>query len=140
MNTKKIQDQQAAEQEEAAKKQKGGQLTMQASIERMQGYSSKLIKSLLNGNLLVTITISETSLRQAATDIALVNMLMQDLQPASIVVDKGFNEFIKVIDPKYIPPTHQTIMQVKLPKLYESKYHELKEELKNAKFCLITTD
>lgn len=116
---------------------------MQASIERMQGYSSKLIKSLLNGNarnLLVTITISETSLCQAATDIALVNMLTQDLQPASIVVDKGFNEFIKVIDPKYIPPTHQTIMQVKLPKLCESKYHELKEELKNAKFCLITTN
>ena len=69
-----------------------------------------------------------------------MKMITMDLQPASIVEDDGFKEFLKVIDPKYAPPSRRTIMRDHLPKLYESKSRELRKELDKIKFCSITTD
>lgn len=64
-------------------------------------------------------------------------MMVCDLQPASIVDDRGFREFI---DPKYTPPSRRTIMQDHLPKMYLSKRAELEEQLKSIEYCSITTD
>ena len=36
-------------------------------------------------------------------------MLALYMQIGSIVEDKGFQDFLKVIDPKYVPPSHRTI-------------------------------
>lgn len=82
----------------------------------------------------------EDSLCRVAIDKALVQMITLDLQPASIVEDRGFIEFMKVVDSKYEPPSRRTIMRSHLPKLYQSKCCELKEELAKVRSCCITTD
>ena len=73
-------------------------------------------------------------------DKALVNMIVTDLQPVSIVEDKGFKEFVQVIDQKYTPPSRRTIMRELLPSMYLSKRAELEEQLKTIEHCSITTD
>ena len=67
-------------------------------------------------------------------------MMTLDLQPSSMVEDRGILEFMKVVDPKYEPPSRMTIMRDHLPQLYKSKCIALKKELTNIKSCSITTD
>ena len=43
-------------------------------------------------------------------DEALVNMVVNDSQPFSIVEDVGFKELIHALDPTYILPTRQVCM------------------------------
>ena len=63
----------------------------------------------------------ENSLRRALIDKALIDMIVVDLLPVSIVEDRGFRQFLKVIDPKYNPPSRRTIMRESVPALYQSK-------------------
>lgn len=77
---------------------------------------------------------------QQSIDSCLVAMLAIDLQPASIVEDRGFQLFLKVIDPKYIPPSRQTIMRDRLPKLYEDTKAKLMAEISLIQWCSLTTD
>ena len=69
-----------------------------------------------------------------------MKMLATDLQPSSIVDDKGFRASLKVIDPKYAPPNCHCIMRDHLLKIYESVSSELRKELDEINFCSITTD
>ncbi len=63
--------------------------------------------------------ITENSHHRASIDQALINMIVTDMQPVSIVEDKGFNKFVKVLDPKYSTPSRRTIMREHLPKMFE---------------------
>ena len=67
-------------------------------------------------------------------------MIVTDIQPVSIVEDKGFLEFVRVLDPKYCPPSRRTIMIDHLPQLYKSKQQLLMEELNGINDCCLTTD
>lgn len=67
-------------------------------------------------------------------------MLAIDMQPSSIVEDKGFQEFLKAVDPKYIPPSRRTIMRDHLPSLYQGAMEELQDQLAKVEYCSITTD
>ena len=67
-------------------------------------------------------------------------MLALDMQPGSTVEDKGFQDFLKVIDPKYIPPSHCTIIRENLPTLYQGTMEELLHQLSKIEYCSITTD
>ena len=58
----------------------------------------------------------------------------------SIVEDKGFLNFLKVLDPKYTPPSRRTIMRDHLPSLYETKKGELKQKLEKVDYLSLTTD
>ena len=84
--------------------------------------------------------ITEDSLHRKAIDNALVKILALDMQPGSIVDDKGFQEFLKVIDPKYIPPSRRTIMRDHLPNLYQGALEKLQDQLAKMEYCSITTD
>ncbi len=72
-------------------------------------------------NLMDLMSLSENSVRRAKIDETLVKMLATDLQPATIVEDEGFRRFLKVLDPKYEPPSRRTIMRERLPNLYSEK-------------------
>ena len=61
--------------------------------------------------IIIVIIILEDSCRKKRIDEALVRMISMDLQHTSIVEDKGFHAFLKVIDPKYIPPSQGIICQ-----------------------------
>ena len=67
-------------------------------------------------------------------------MLSIDLQPASIVEDRGFLNFLHTIDPKYEPPSRCTIMRSLLPDQYQKIRQGLKAKLAEAKYCALTTD
>lgn len=45
-------------------------------------------------------------------DEALVNMLVKDSQPFSIVDDCGFKEFVALLDPTYTLPSKQALKQM----------------------------
>ncbi|XP_076870081.1 E3 SUMO-protein ligase ZBED1-like [Brachyhypopomus gauderio] len=64
--------------------------------------------------------------RQKMIDKALVNMIVKDSQPFTIVDDAGFREFIGILDPTYILPSRKA-----LKGMVESKYEEAKEKAKD---------
>lgn len=51
-------------------------------------------------------------------DYELIVMITTDLEPFSIVTKKGFQRFVKKLDPRYILPDRRTISDVLLPDLY----------------------
>ena len=95
---------------------------------------------LLNQIFNPVVTYLGDSHRRKRIDDALVRMMASDMQPASIVEDRGFHGFLKVIDPKYIPPSRRTIMRDLLPKFYNGQKAILKTSLANSFFCTVTTD
>ena len=70
---------------------------------------------------LTILLIVEDSHHRAVIGQALIQMIVTDMQPVSIVEDKGFTKFLKVLDPKYTAPSRHTIMRDDLPHLYDSK-------------------
>lgn len=66
-------------------------------------------------------------------------MIVIDLLPVSRVEDRGFRQFLKVIDQKYSPPSRRTIMRDSLPRLYQSK-KELINKVEEISWCSFTTD
>lgn len=56
-------------------------------------------------------------------------MLVLDMQFGNIVDNKGFQEFLKAIDPKYTPPCCRTIMRDHFPSLYQDAMEELQDQL-----------
>ena len=67
-------------------------------------------------------------------------MMVQDLQPVSIVEDRRFQELLQVLNHRYIPPSRRSIMRNHLPLMCEAAKHKLKGVLQNVEFCSITTD
>ena len=82
----------------------------------------------------------EDSLHRKKIDMALVNMMVEDLQPPSIVEDVGFQKLLKVMDQRYIPPSRRSIMRDHLPQLFASAKADLKGVLNDVDCCSITTD
>ena len=82
----------------------------------------------------------EESQRKKKLNDALVKMIATDLQPISIVNDQGFQDFLKVIDFKYVPPSRRTITRDLIPKLHSTCKSQLAKSLSKAAFCAFTTD
>ena len=77
--------------------------------------------------------------RQKLNDL-LTKMIVDDLLPISIVERDGFREFVKELDPAYVPPTRKTISEKLIPKMFEKHTDEAKKELSKARYVSITTD
>jgi len=58
-------------------------------------------------------------------------MIATDIQPMSVVEDKGFQfqEFVNALDPRYVLPSRRTITRSMLPARYEHVRDELKVQL-----------
>jgi hypothetical protein len=86
----------------------------------------------------------------------LVNLIVKDMQPFSIVEDQGFRELMSFAFPNYIIPCRETLTK-RVEEKYEVKkvlltfygviYYnnivfksELLKELQTAEFCSLTTD
>nr|XP_023664605.1 uncharacterized protein LOC111842341 [Paramormyrops kingsleyae] len=65
----------------------------------------------------------EASGRQKELDEALVDLIVKDSQPFSIVEDEGFRNFVKKLDPNYILPSRNT-----LKAMLKSRYRERKDK------------
>ena len=62
-------------------------------------------------------------------DTSLVDMIATDIQPMSVVEDKGFQEFVNALDPRYVLPSRRTITRSMLPTRYEHFWDELKVQM-----------
>ena len=65
---------------------------------------------------------SKTSPQQKALDDCLLEMVVLDVQPASVVEDQGFRRFVNMLDPRYDIPSWRILMR-RLP----TKYDEIKQ-------------
>ena len=68
----------------------------------------------------------------------LLEMLILDMQPASVVEDLGFKRFVSMLDPHYIP-SRRTLMRRLPTKYQEIKLHILRV-LPQVKYVSLTTD
>ncbi|KAG7526985.1 zinc finger BED domain-containing protein 4-like [Solea senegalensis] len=64
-----------------------------------------------------------TGSRKAMVDEAVVNMIIKDSQPFSVVEDVGFRELMHLMDPNYILPSRKA-----LKAMVDIKYQEAKEK------------
>ena len=85
-------------------------------------------------------TYKKGSPRKDQVDTALINMIAQDSQPLSIVEDKGFLQFCKVMDRKYKVPSRPTVNQVLLPDLFSKTQAKVKTMLEAAEAVSLTSD
>lgn len=68
-------------------------------------------------------------------------MICTDLQPYSVVEDKGFNAVMKAAEPRYVMPTRKTFSQDVIPSLYDKTVKLVKSAVSNnSKGLAFTTD
>lgn len=73
-------------------------------------------------------------------DVALIEMVARDMQPFSIVEDKGFIRFCKTLDPKYKLLSRNHLKEKLLPEMYNLIMDKLSNCLKHVKHVSLTTD
>lgn len=70
---------------------------------------------------------------------SILNMIITDMRPLSMVEDQGFQKMISTFNPKYVLPSRTYFV-----KMMEKKYEEIKGKLKNtlkeADTIALTTD
>ena len=69
-----------------------------------------------------------------------VKMLVIDLQPLSVVTDKGFRELLNFTEPRYTIPSRKTFRNKILPLAYQEASCRLKDVIKQSELYSITTD
>ncbi|XP_005102535.1 zinc finger BED domain-containing protein 4 [Aplysia californica] len=78
--------------------------------------------------------------KKRALDTLLMEMIAADLQPFSIVEDRGFLRFVKGLDPKYSLPSRRTLTRSLLPQLYIDEQAKVMHLLMDTNFVCLTTD
>lgn len=73
-------------------------------------------------------------------DEKVLQLVTQDLQPFSIVEDKGFKNYSKALNPSYTLPSRKTLSDTLLPGKFEVIKEKTKNLLQNVKSVTITTD
>ncbi|XP_051811807.1 zinc finger BED domain-containing protein 4-like [Acanthochromis polyacanthus] len=72
-------------------------------------------------------------------DERIVNMIIKDCQPLSIVEDEGYRELMEFIMPSYVLPTRKTL-KIMIGQKYEEKKEKVKKELESAAAVSLTAD
>lgn len=78
--------------------------------------------------------------RQQKINDLIINMIIKDLQPLSIVEDRGFRELIGGLEPSYVIPSRFTFTNSFLPQKYQQKKEKLKNLISKADSVALTTD
>ncbi|XP_005113571.2 zinc finger BED domain-containing protein 1-like, partial [Aplysia californica] len=80
------------------------------------------------------------SIKKKALDDLLLEMITRDLQPFSIVEDRGFRGFVRGLDPRYELPSRRTLSRDLLPRKFQAEEQKLKASLESVTHVAITTD
>jgi hypothetical protein len=70
--------------------------------------------------------------RAKAATLVLGRMICIDLQPYSVVSDKGFRAFVTSLEPRYKLPNRNTLSKEIIPNLYEQTKKDIKESIANS--------
>ncbi|KAM9344328.1 uncharacterized protein KZ484_016672 isoform 2-T2 [Pholidichthys leucotaenia] len=73
----------------------------------------------------------DSASRKQMLDEAVLNVIVKDCQPLSIVESEGFRELIQALQPSYVLPTRKTIKQM-VAKKYEEEQERVKKEVQQA--------
>lgn len=73
-------------------------------------------------------------------DQGLVRMMVTDYQPLSMVENKGFNEFVKLLAPNYDLPSRKTVTEKLLPNEHQRVHKSLEEMIDSVSHLSITSD
>lgn len=76
----------------------------------------------------------------ASFDKAVVEMIVKDYQPLSIVEDSGFRNLIRKLNPSYTLPSRKTLSEKLLPTYYTAHAEALKKILKDVEHIALTAD
>jgi len=79
-------------------------------------------------------------LRQKKVDEDLARMIALDLQPFSIVEDRGFKAFTKALNPSYILPSRQTLSKTIIPEMFSKVREQIMDKVGKASAVCLTTD
>ena len=71
---------------------------------------------------------------------AILQFIIKDLHPFSVVKNSGFQNLIHILEPRYTIPSRQHFSDKALLELYEQKKTELKSEFAEAVAVALTTD
>ncbi|KAK3865123.1 hypothetical protein Pcinc_029238 [Petrolisthes cinctipes] len=82
----------------------------------------------------------EGGFKKKNLDDLLTNMITTDLQPMSIVEDRGFRKFVHGLDPRYILPSRRDLTRKHIPNKYHEVVQQLKNELREIPHISLTTD
>ncbi|XP_060845898.1 E3 SUMO-protein ligase ZBED1-like [Rhopalosiphum padi] len=82
--------------------------------------------------------ISLTKSKQIDNQLAIV--IAKEFQPYSLVENKEFKKFVKLLNPGYTLPSRKTISKCIIPQLVERIKQKIKVNIKNAEHIAFTTD
>ena len=80
------------------------------------------------------------SLRKKRLDELVLDLVILDMQPLSVVEDTGFRRLVNELDPKYQIISRKQLTQVLLPKKYNTEKAKLLSKLKTVDSLSVTTD
>ena len=78
--------------------------------------------------------------RKRLLDDCILNLIIMDIQPLSIVEDRGFRHLIHSLDPRYEIVSRKHLSSRLLPERYASEKAALVEMLKSVQHLSLTTD
>lgn len=78
--------------------------------------------------------------RQKRLNNSLIEMIVGDLQPFSIVEDTGFRNFTAALDPTYQMPSRTTLSRSLLPQIFETCVEKVQKLLNSSEHITLTTD
>lgn len=67
-------------------------------------------------------------------------MIAEDMQPFSIVENRGFQKLVRLLDSRYTLPSRRTIERTLIPNVYETTRAKVFGLISNAKHVAITSD
>ncbi|GFS02291.1 zinc finger BED domain-containing 4-like protein [Elysia marginata] len=127
---------------EAAAERAKEDTTVTAAVPRTS--SSRPTAELIQPTVLATFErrkpYDNASDRKRQIDLALVRLVVGDLQPFSVVEDRWFKNFVKVLDSRYQLPSRRTLTRSLIPELYTSEKARVKNLLDSAEAVSLTTD
>lgn len=84
--------------------------------------------------------LSGESQRSTQITSAILQFIVKDLRPFSVVSNEGFKNMISTLEPRYTIPGRQHFSESAMPKLYEKVKQDVIEDLQKAVTVSLTTD
>ncbi|XP_036427922.1 zinc finger BED domain-containing protein 1 [Colossoma macropomum] len=100
-------------------------------------HDSQLYKSYIRQQSLPT-CIGDQRRSNVRTD--LLNMIVMDLQPLSLVEEKGFQHFVQILHPSADIPLSTSWIRAELLKMYEHTRQKVQQEVSNAKDLVLSAE
>ena len=105
-----------------------------ATVKQTTHSSKQVLSTLFSAKL------PHSSSRAKAISGTILQFIVKDLRPFSVVQNSGFQNILHVLEPRYTIPSRQHFSDKALPELYEKKKTELKSNLAEAVAVALTTD